>query len=581
MNRRHAALNLTALTLTVLTLVGPSMAGLIPPAVAAADDYPRNPDVDVVHYAFHIELSDATDEIHGKARIRVAFRADGVDEVWLDLVGRRPGGEAGMTVTDAREGDRAIAWAHRDDRLVLRLPEPSVRGEQRLLSVEYGGKPADGLIISENRHGDRTFFGDNWPDRARHWLPTVDHVSDKATVEWTVDAPAHYQVVGNGRLTEETDLAPGARRTRWATEVPIPTKVMVIGAARFAVEYLGEVAGVPLQSWVYPEDRDPGFHDYAIAERVLRFFEGHIGPFPYAKLANVQSRTRYGGMENASNIFYSERSVTGDRSREGLIAHEVAHQWFGDSVTELDWHHIWLSEGFATYFSQLYMEYTYGRDRLVEGMRAARQRVIRTYRQSPDLAVVAPSIDDLNELLNGNSYQKGGWVLHMLRKQVGDVAFWEGIRRYYREFRDSNALTEDFERVMEDVSGQELGWFFQQWIFIPGHPRLEGIWSWDATTRNVALELRQTQPGPAFRAPLELGIFQGGAGRRTGPRIETVQLDEATETYTFRLDAEPTEVVLDPETWLLMEGEITRRRPRQSPSRPDARASPSADAARR
>jgi len=260
-------------------------------------------------------------------------------------------------------------------------------------------------------------------------------------------------------------------------------------------------------------------------------------------------------MENASNIFYSEGSVTGDRSREGLIAHEVAHQWFGDSVTEGDWHHIWLSEGFATYFTQLYMEYTYGRDRLVEGMRGARRRVIRTWEENPELAVVAPSIDDLNELLNGNSYQKGGWVLHMLRKQVGDLAFWEGIRRYYRTYRDANALTADLRQVMEEVSDQDLGWFFQQWVHTPGHPRFDGTWSWDAGSGILTVELRQVQPGPPFRTPLEIGFHDTGTPR---PRVETVQVDEVAETWTFNLDAEPTDVELDPHTWLLMEGGITR-----------------------
>lgn len=524
------------------------------PLPSSGDDYPRNPDVDVVHYAFRLELSDASDAIDGHARIRVLFRADGVDEVALDLVGRRPDGGTGMTVSDARQDDREVAWTHRDDRLVLQLSSPSTEGEERTFRVAYAGVPADGLIISENRHGDRTFFGDNWPNRARHWLPVVDHVSDKATVEWIVDAPAHYQVVGNGRLVEETDIVDGLRRSRWATLAPIPTKVMVIGVARFAVEHLGEVANVPLQSWVYPQDRDAGFHDYAVAERVLRFFDGHVGEFPYAKLANVQSKTRYGGMENASNIFYAESSVTGDRSRESLIAHEVAHQWFGDSVTELDWHHIWLSEGFATYFSQLYLEYTYGRDRLAEGMRAARRRVIRTWNEHPELAVVAPSIDDLNELLNDNSYQKGSWVLHMLRRQVGDLAFWEGIRRYYRRFRDSNALTGDLQRVVEEVSGQQLAWFFQQWVFTPGHPRLEGSWSWDADAGTVTLELEQVQGGPVFRAALEVGLQAGET-----LRIETVEIDEAAETFTFEVESEPADVVLDPDTWLLMESRLARR----------------------
>src|SRR5204863_6116924 len=147
--------------------------------------------------------------------------------------------------------------------------------------------------------------------------------------------------------------------THWKTSVVLPTKVMVIGVARFAIEYEGEINKVPLQSWVYPQNRKEGFSDYSMASGPLDYFSKNIAPYPYEKLANVQSTTRWGGMENAGNIFYYENSVTGKANIEGLLAHEVAHQWFGDSASESDWYHVWLSEGFATYFTQLYLENKY------------------------------------------------------------------------------------------------------------------------------------------------------------------------------------------------------------------------------
>src|SRR5690606_33381103 len=167
-----------------------------------------------------------------------------------------------------------------------------------------------------------------------------------------------------GARVEESDIEGDRRRTHTRSEVPIATKVMVIGVARFAVDHVREVNGIPVTSWVYPQDRDAGFSDYARAAAILDYFDSHIGPYPYLKLANVQSKTRYGGMENAGNIFYSEGSVTGTGRSEGTIAHEIAHQWFGDSVTEADWYHVWLSEGFATYFTLLWYEHAYGRDRM-------------------------------------------------------------------------------------------------------------------------------------------------------------------------------------------------------------------------
>lgn len=526
------------------------------PAVAA-DDYPRDWSVDVLHYRFDLTLSDDSDAIEGSAEITVRFVEAGIGDFYLDLVGNGPEGSTGMEVFEVTSGERAVAYEHAEDRLRVRLASPSEAEERRRFTVRYRGVPADGLIIDSNMFGDRTFFGDNWPNRARHWLPTVDHVSDKATVEWIVIAPDHYQVVGNGRLVERSDVGDGTRRTHWSSTAPLPPKVMVIGAARFAVRNLGLVDGVPVSAWVYPQNRTEGFYDYALATRVLRVFELHVGPYPFAKLANVQSKTRYGGMENASNIFYSERSVSGTRASEGLIAHEVAHQWFGDAVTERDWHHIWLSEGFATYFTQLYNELVHGRDEMVRGMRGARQTVIAFHAANPELPVIAEQLTDPNELLNRNAYQKGAWVLHMLRRQIGDDAFWQGIRDYYRTYRDGNALTEDLQRIMEDASGQELQWFFDQWTRVPGHPVLAGDWTHDGDDGAVQLRLTQTQPSDApFRFALDIGIDRGGDARID---VHTVHMSQVEQTFTLPAEVAPVDVTLDPSTWLLFEGGLSSR----------------------
>ena len=526
----------------------PAAYAALTPHAGGADIYPRNWDVDILHYAFNLALSDDSDEIVGSAEVTIRFAKAGIDEFALDLIGVDGNGDTGMTVASvSRDGD-PVEHTHATDRLTVSMTTPSTAEERRTYRISYRGIPADGLIIDENKYGDRTFFGDNYPERARHWLPTVDHVSDKATVEWLVTAPNHYQVVGTGSLVERSDLPDGARLTHWSSTVPIPPKVMVIGVARFAVQQVAVVEGVPVQTWVYPQNRDEGFYDYALAERVLRFFDGHIGEFPYAKLANVQSKTRYGGMENASNIFYSEGSVSGTRRGEGLIAHEVAHQWFGDSVTERDWHHNWLSEGFATYFTQLYNEFTFGRDRLQQGMRGARNTVAGFYARNP-IPLIAESVTDPNELLNRNAYQKGAWLLHMLRRQIGDEAFWTGIRNYYREYRDSTALTEDLQRVMEEASDQDLEWFFRQWAYVPGHPMLDVTWRYDAAAGRLTVEVEQTQD-VVFRFPLDIGIRNDAGHVRT----ETLNVTERSADFEIDVDTEPDGIVLDPDVWLLFEG---------------------------
>ncbi|HLT48464.1 MAG TPA: M1 family aminopeptidase [Rubricoccaceae bacterium] len=518
---------------------------------ALAQSHPPGAAFDVLHYRFALALSDGTDEIGGEATIEVAILEEGTDAIALDLVGGRPDG-TGMFVTAVEENRRPLAFRHEDDRLVITLPEPAAAGEVHTLTVAYEGIPADGLIIATNKHGDRTFFGDNWPERARHWLPSVDHPSDKATVEWVVTAPAHYQVVGSGRLVEETDLGEGRRLTRWRSEKPLATKIMVIGAARFAVEHPASGNGVPVQSWVYPQDREAGFFDLARTSTALDVFERMIGEYPFEKLAGVQSTTRFGGMENASNIFYDEDAVTGTRAMEALIAHEVAHQWFGNAVTETGWPHLWLSEGFATYLTDVYYERVYGRDAMAERLRRERDAVLAMSAEAPDLPVLDTLTAAPLDLLNANSYQKGAWVLHMLRREVGDDAFFEGLRRHYAAYRGRNASTDDFRRTMEAVSGEDLRWFFDQWLRRADEPAVEARWG--ASSGQLTLTVRQTQEGPPFRFPLDVAIYPAAQpGRPARLQVETVEVDarEATFTLPLPVDLLPAAVVLDPHTWLL------------------------------
>ncbi|MEM7656814.1 MAG: M1 family metallopeptidase [Bacteroidota bacterium] len=518
---------------------------LAPLSLAAQIERLPSPAVDILSYRFHVALSDSTDEIFGKTDLYVRFPQAGVGSLGLDLVG--PRGNRGMTVNRVQIGETAVEFVQRGDRLNVQVGKTTIAGDTLMVSVEYQGIPNDGLIISQNKYGDRTFFGDNWPNRAHHWLPTVDHPADKAFCEFVVTAPDHYQVVCTGELVEETDLENGTRLTHWRSTVPLPTKVMVFGAARFAVQYVGEVEGVPLSSWVYPQNRQAGFYDYAIAARVMEFMDSYIAPYPYAKLANVQSTTRYGGMENASNIFYSETSITGDRSAEGLIAHEIAHQWFGNSASEASWYHIWLSEGFATYFTELYMEATYGEVALLKGMQANRAQVLAS--AASKKPIIDPTITDLNQLLSTNAYQKGAWVLHMLRNKIGEEAFELGIRKYYQQYQFRNAMSSDLERIMEEVSGQELSSFFQQWLYQPGFPKLKLIWNYDTKTKELMVEAEQMQENALFQFPLEVAWRQPNGNWETA----TFEINERKQLMKIAVDDPPANLQVDPRVQLLFE----------------------------
>ena len=459
-----------------------------------------NPALDVQHYRFSLLLNDSTNIIVGEAVATIKFKQD-VKDVRLDLVAKNLDGK-GMTVTEVKKDGSPLNFSQDSNHIII--SDVVTRGTVNSYEINYNGEPADGLIISKNKFGDRTFFGDNWAQRAHNWLPCNDHVADKASVEFIVTAPDHYQVVANGLKMEETNLPNHLRLTHWKEEVPLPTKVMTIGVADFAVNYVGNIDCIRIDSWLFPQDKDTGFTRYAMAKNILPWYIKHIGPYPYKKLSNVESKTIFGGMENANTIFYYEPSVHLP-SLEQLMAHEIAHQWFGNSASEKDWQHVWLSEGFATYMTHLYLESKYGADSLNRRMLSDRDKVTAFSKKRNTPVVDATASNNLLDLLNRNSYEKGGWILHMLRRKIGDSLFWNGIQTYYKTYAGSNATTEDFQNIIEKLSGQNLKTFFKQWCYTVGQPQLNIQWSYDSLKKSVIIKVEQLQNN-LFEFPLEIGL---------------------------------------------------------------------------
>jgi aminopeptidase N len=527
-----------------------SMARRAPaPSVAPASRFPHHPGVDVTHYDLHLTLPASGGEIRGEATV-IARRDRAVDTLRLDLLG--------LSVDEVTVA--GMARPFRRDSARIHVPLRADDGPRIRISVRWHGTPTDGLIIREHPERGWSAFGDNWPERGRHWFPAVDHPSDKATVNWTVDAPSTLAVVANGVRTGKQSLTTPAAYTRWsfAMRQPIPTYLMVIGAARMQERSLGNTACgaginggcVPQSVWTFLADTAAVPGPFAEADRMVRTFARTAGTYPYERLAHLQSSTRFGGMENATVIFYADGPFVKRNVPLNVVAHETAHQWFGNAITPRRWADLWLSEGFATYWTALYLRASRG-----DSAYHAELRDIRSKLLAARVVAERPVVDSVGglaplTLLNENSYQKGGFVLRLLHQALGDSVFFGAMRDYQRQYRHGTATTGEFQRVVERRAGRSLAPFFAQWLHRPGFAELSVQWTWNASTHTLTFDVAQGSRFAPFAVPLTM-VVRDASGRSVTRRLEVRAVATQSLTLTLPAFTDVTAIEADPEVALL------------------------------
>jgi aminopeptidase N len=532
---------------------------LLFPTLVHADNYPINKNIDIKHYVFQLNLSDDNDEIIGTTQVTVQFKQSGIQNFRLDLVNKSIAKkDKGMVVDGVHIFNSLVNFTHENDALIIYLPKVSTANETITFTIKYHGIPLDGLRIGATKFGDRSFFNENWPNRGRHWLPIIDHPYDKATSEFIVKAPAHYKVISNGLLLEESDLGNNTKLTHWKQSVPVSSWLFVLGVADFAVKYVDEFNGKSIQTWVYAKNREAGFYDFdEPSKKVLAFYSNYVGPYAYEKLANIQTPSVNGGMETSSAIFYGEDLVNGKREERirNVVIHEIAHQWFGNAVTETNWDDAWLSEGFATYFTLLFIENEYSKEEYDKGIVKAKKSVFDLTLKIPNFSIVAERTAEKEQVTNGLTYQKGAWVLHMLRDLVGEQNFKKGIQAYYKNYFNANATTDNFRMEMEKASSKDLKIFFKQWLYQPVNPIINAQWSYDPIQHKLAIQLTQSQITDFnFDIPVEIGYYLKGSKT---PLILKINLNKKQLNQTFKVNGEPEKVELDPRNVLLSSNSIT------------------------
>lgn len=449
-----------------------------------------------------------------------------------------------------------IAFIQRDVKLNIFLPKPIAEGTKLRITIRYHGIPREGLILTTDKDGKRTAVGDNWPNRLHHWIPCLDHPSAKASVTFKITAASNEVVIANGRLNDVQTNDGGTKTWSYSEGVPIPPYCMIIVVGDFVRL---EPQHSLLAYYVPQSDSAFAMKGFASAGLALEMFGKTVAPYPYEKLALIIGATRFGGMENSSAIVF--RSTLFDPkpdallskafgipgSIENVVSHEIAHQWFGDSVTQSTWSDLWLSEGFATYFAGLFIQKYEGDEAFLRYMNAAAETALE-YEKKTRTAIHDRDTEDLSKLLNGNNYQKGAWVLHMLRSRLGDDHFFRGIRTYYQEHKNATASSEDLRTAFEKASGQELRRFFDRWVYESGHPLYKVSWKWLPQQQAIRISLQQIQEGNAFLDPVPLLVT-------TPSGTISALLKPAGKSYsqTLRSNERPTRVDVDPQNTLLKE----------------------------
>jgi aminopeptidase N len=451
-----------------------------------------------------------------------------------------------MHVVSVRRGQSPAAFRHANSGLAITCDPPLAPGERADFTITYHGAPQrDGFLgfAFVYRHGGvPAAYTLDEPKSASSWWPCKESPSDKVLSTVTVDLPDSLYLGSNGRLVADVPSGSGRHRMTWRESFPIAPYLISLACTNYAVfgdTHIGPNGQtLPILYLAYPEHRDMAAASWANTPRMISAFEDRFGPYPfYGEKYGMAEFVWGGGMEHQTLTSYGEYLIDGTDTNDWVVAHELAHQWWGDMVTCGQWEDIWLNEGFASYAEALWYESIGG----IEGYRD-------WMRGMWDPAFLGPIVPP-RYMFGGTVYHKGAWVLHMLRGLLGDSIFFEALRTYGEDYAYGSATTEDLVRVFEKASGRNLRWFFDQWVYQAGQPAYVMTWAPESRPDGsswLRVRIEQGQIEPPYRMPLEVEIRDGHGSYR-----EVVQDSLRVQEFLFAVRTNPTDVRLDPDDWVL------------------------------
>lgn len=527
-------------------------------------NYPPDPQVDFLHLKLELRFEDPLTRSF-TATETLTFRTLGrpIDRLELDAVDLQIQAVSELSGTELRHG-------HDGKRLTVRFPAPIGPDTEHGLVIRYACRePQSGMIFAlpDEGYPDRPLMihTQGQAEMNRYWFAAHDSPNERSTIEVICEAPARYRALSNGALLGRTELAGGMARTHYRLDQPQPAYLvsLVLGEFEVVSERWNDVL---VEYWVPPGQSDRATRTLGKTPKMLDTFSRVLDfPYPYPKYAqSIVYLFAWGGMENTTVTTLYETALLDERAAldqdiEGLIAHELAHQWFGDMITCRSWAHLWLNEGFATYFEFIWNESEHGPDRYVYDVWKQLREVAETDPVSERGGLFYPYYehpDDTFDRGASNPYSKGAAVVHLLRRELGDELFWRCIRAYVKERQWHSVESHDLRSVIEEQSGRSFEQFFQQWVNRPGAPHLRVAYEWSEERSEASVRFEQTQEISAERPAFALRPCVWFV-METGETLKhSMDMPGRHGRIVARLANEPKQALVDPEIAILAKFDI-------------------------
>ena len=509
-----------------------------------------NRNYDVLHYKIEVKLNDLEKSVDGKVGITFVPLFPALRTAVFDA--------ADMKIKDVKDSKgKSLKFTSTSTHVSIEFDKPRSYKDTVVVTIEYSCTPKQGLTFNNTDGavpGKRPQIWSQGEETTNHyWFPCYDYPNDKSTSEVIGTVNAKYAFLSNGKLIGVTDNKKDKTKTyHWKETKPHSSYLIMIAAGEYTIlrDNLGKL---PLEYYVYPDDTSNARASFKYTPAMIKFFNETIGfDYPWEKYAQIILQDHFGGMENTSATTLSDTwAVTDargriDNSSTSLLAHELVHQWWGDLVTCKDFRHMWLNESFASYYDPLFHRMFLGQDEFDYTMYQDQQAgvVVDTSRGRKPIV----SVESYGE----NVYPRGAAVLHMLRNLLGDDLYHRGIKHYITKHAYQPVETNDLKNALEETTGQNLQWFFDEWVYKAGHPVFDVSYEWNESSKEIALSVKQVQKMDSltgvFRMPVDIEITTA-----VGSTTHKIGLLKKDSTYTLPAPSKPLLVIFDKGDYLIKE----------------------------